>query len=32
MQRIDYSKMELEERLIKYNSVTKVVKGGKNNR
>ena len=32
MQRIDYSKMELEEKLIKYNSVTKVVKGGKNNR
>ena len=32
--RIDYSKMEnqLQEKLIKYNSVTKVVKGGKNNR
>ncbi len=34
MQRIDYNKMEkeIQEKLIRYNSVTKVVKGGKNNR
>ena len=32
MQRIDYSSVELKEKLIKYNPVTKVVKGGKNNR
>ena len=32
MQRIDYSSVELKEKLIKYKPVTKVVKGGKNNR
>lgn len=32
MQRIDYNSMELNERIVNYNSVTKVVKGGKNNR